>query len=690
MKKNQLSLFAILLLSMGIMAQPLKRAQKNITLFNYNTAIHILTRVVEKPKYHDEAVPLIAECYRMQHDLFNTKAWYGQAVNLPGASPDCYYYYAQALRSTGDYVNAREYFNKYVSNKPGDKQANVFISYCDSVLGPWKNKIPGFEVKTVTNINSLQSDFGPSFYNGELVFASDRNINEDENYYNWTGRGFLDIFSSQPDAPNEFWGDMKLPSSIKNKLNQSFHDGPAAFSCDNQVYFTRSYMDKAKKQDNIRTNLLKIFYAFAKDGKWSELKPFFLNSTDFSVGHPALSADCNILCFVSDMPGGEGGTDLWMCKKEGDNWGIPVNLGPGINTPYNEMFPSVQADGSLLFSSEGLPGYGGLDLFCAKNDKNGKWINPVNLGLPINSSFDDFAMNYAPGAKNGFFSSNRPGGQGSDDIYAFRELDVQPVIPSKSANEQIPVPLTPKPGHLSGLVIDKTTSKPIEDVSVFIFNPNTGKVTILKTGPDGRYNMIVDRPAKYVIKAMKLNYIDDCMLFNLTEALPDVTVNAQRDLELDKLEINKTFIIENIHYDFNKYNIRPDAMPELDKLVKIMNENPINIELSSHTDCRGSENYNDRLSQNRAQSATDYIVSKGISTSRIVARGYGERKLINKCSDGINCTPEEHQANRRTEFKVLGYSAPLNILDPFDPGNFKDGEELDVHLFPAGFFYPCK
>jgi outer membrane protein OmpA-like peptidoglycan-associated protein len=347
------------------------------------------------------------------------------------------------------------------------------------------------------------------------------------------------------------------------------------------------------------------------------------------------------------------------------------------------MFPSIQADGSLLYSSDGLPGYGSLDIFSA-SPENGKWVKPANPGTPLNSSFDDFAMNYAPGAKNGFFSSNRPGGFGSDDIYGFRKLTIpEPVKPK-------PVEVPPLPFYISGLVKDKTTLKPIEGATVFVYNPNTGKVNVLKTGPDGMYKMQVSRPADFTVKAMMPKCIADCTPFALAEIKPGTTATAPRDLLLDKLEVNKTFKIDNIYYDFNKFDIRADAKPELDKLVVIMNENPINVELGSHTDSRGSFAYNDKLSQNRAQSAVDYIVSQGISVTRIKAKGYGEHQLTNKCADGIKCSDEEHQANRRTEFKVLGYSAPSNIMDQFDPNKFGAGEELDSRLMPGGFFYPCK
>ena len=437
----------------------------------------------------------------------------------------------------------------------------------------------------------------------------------------------------------------------------------------------------------MKTNLLKIFQAQYINGKWAALEPFYLNSPDYSVGHPAISPDGKILCFASNMPGGQGGSDLWMCVRNETGWSAPQNLGPEINTAGDEVFPSLQADGSLIFASDMLPGFGGLDIFFARHQDN-KWVKPENAGLPLNSSYDDFAMNYAPGTKIGFFSSNRPGGQGSDDIYAFRELE-KPEPPKPEPPSPVVIE-PPKPMFITGLVKDKKSLLPVEGATLFVYFPREGKVRIVKTGADGTFRMEVKEPAELSLKAMKPKYISDCETFSLAEVKPGETLTAPRELLLDKLEVNKVFKIDNIYYDFDKFNIREDAKPELDKLVRIMKENPINVELGSHTDSRGSSVYNERLSQNRAQSAVDYIVSQDINASRITAKGYGERQLVNKCSDGVKCSDAEHQANRRTEFKVTGYTAPAATMDQFNPDTYQDGEVTDIRNLPGAFFGNCK
>ena len=667
----------ILVLSITLLAlmscQPIYKAQKQMDKFNYAKAIDILKKAETKEKTHDAAVPMLAECYWLQRDIENAKETYAQAVTLPGAKPETFYYYGKTLQATGDYEKAREMFQTYSKKNPSDPKGPLYVSYCDSVLGPWKKNKPAFEVKTINNINTKASDFGPAIYDSALVFASDFSNNAAEGKkYGWTGRGYLNIMKSFPESAGNFWGNMGAPSEFDSKLNQEYHDGPATFSADgNSVYFTRSFFGKAKREGIYKTNELKIFYATKTNGVWGEVKPFFLNSKDYSVGHPALSADGQTLYFVSDMPGGQGGTDIWVCKREGESWGKATNLGSPINTKENEMFPTITEDNTLYFSSEGHPGYGAMDIFKTTN-VNGNWTTPVNLQQPINSSYDDFAMAYAPGSKIGFFSSNRTGGVGSDDIYAFRVVEV------------------PSPSSISGLVKEKSTLKPISGATVFLYNPTTGKVKVLKTGPDGMYKSIVDKPADYVVKAMMPNFIADCSPFSLKELKPGSIINAPRDLLLDKLVINKTFKIDNIYYDFDKYNIREDAKPELNKLVQIMKENMINVELGSHTDSRGSVAYNDKLSQKRAESAVKYIVSAGIEENRIEAHSYGEHQLVNKCADGVKCTPEEHQANRRTEFKVTGYTVPVANPDQFDPGKYNEGDEIELKLLPEGFLSQCK
>ena len=674
--KRWIILFIVLLaIPALIQAQSINVAKRQIAKYNYCEAIEILKKATLDEKTKNEAIPLLADCYRLQRDVFNSKIYYAKAIALPDAKPELFYYYALSLQATGEYAKAREMFLSYANKKPLDPKGMLFVSFCDSVLGPWRGLKSEIEIKIAPNINSEQSDFGPAFYLDELVFTSDRLTPEDTRLCGWTGRGYLDIMVAKPGPEGNFWDSLEMPSKFESKFNQKYHDGPATFTDDGKnIYFTQSFYGDAEREDGIKTNLLKIFYAKKSNNGWGSIKPFFLNSTEYSIGHPAISPNGQTLYFASDMNGGETGTDIWMCRRENDGWSPPLRLDSTVNTKANEMFPYVAADGELYFASEGHPGYGCMDIFKTHYE-NGHWTTPVNLQPPINGSFDDFAIVFAPGMKSGFFSSNRPGGIGSDDIYAFRSLE--------------PPPPLLLPTYISGLVKDKTTLLPLADATVFLHNVTTGYVKILKTDTSGIFVADVDRPADYQVKAMKPNYLADCTTLPVKELNPGATITTPRALLLDKLVVNKTFRIENIYYDFDKYHIRDDAKPELDKLVRIMKENAITVELGSHTDCRGSFAYNDKLSQRRAESAINYIISAGIDLRRITAKGYGERQLTNKCADGVECTEAEHQANRRTEFKVIDLT-PFETVPETDLGKFTGGEEIPAYSFAPAFFNICQ
>ncbi|MEI7846205.1 MAG: OmpA family protein, partial [Chloroflexota bacterium] len=373
--------------------------------------------------------------------------------------------------------------------------------------------------------------------------------------------------------PDSIAGSYTEPQPALDIADHLWHDGPVCFNSGfTEIFINRTQImhDKGKREPgHVRTHLLKIFTSTLKEGKWVVPQPFFLNNDQYSVGHPALSPDGATLYFVSDMPGGYGETDIYVCQRTGDTWSPAVNLGATVNTPGKEMFPFIAANGDLYFSSDGLPGFGGLDLFVTRKGEKG-WGVPRNLGQPINSSFDDFSIAISS-AENGLFSSNRPGGKGSDDIYGFYKIVPEPVIPA------------PPP------------------------------IATLYTG-------IPTPPAK----------------------------------RTDTLVPDKPYRLENIFYDFDKWNIRDDAKPALDNLVSLMKKFPISVELSSHTDCRGSETYNLELSQKRAESAVRYIISQGIAPNRITAKGYGKSRPANSCNclPGSGCTEAEHQFNRRTEFMV--------------------------------------
>jgi outer membrane protein OmpA-like peptidoglycan-associated protein len=660
----------------------MKIAKKEMSLYNYSSAILALQKCVTSrdSAIRPDAAFMMAECYRKQNDPFTAKIWYSKAMEWGNKDPEILYYLAQTMRTLGEYGTARTLFLKYDSLSPHGKSGGIYAEYCDSSV-IWTRTKECFEISDLTNLNSSQSEFGTTFYPGGILFASDRFVRKQEHKYDWTGNSYLKLYVSSlvnNDSSVKVYTDPE-PFGLFKETN--WHDGPASINRQNNLAFinrTLIYGDKGKKDGRLtRTHLLKLFSFSKKDGKWTGPNPFFLDNDEYSVGHPALSPDGDTLFFVSDMPGGFGGTDLYYCTMESGKWSAPENLGQGVNTTGDEMFPYYDKTGNLFFSSDGLPGLGGLDIFITYRSGS-SWGRPKRLELPLNSSFDDFSLATEDGGNTGFFSSNRPGGMGSDDIYTFTRI-------SASAPTQPPSPIL-----LSGFVKEKTSKKPIPDATVFIFHTEKREVRILKTDKQGYFSAPVEKNNTYVVKAMKSGWFPDCLLTR-TELSSQVGITSlPRDLLLDKLDPERKIVLKDIFYDFDKWDIREDAKPSLDQAVLIMLQNPVNIELGSHTDCRGSAEYNRILSQKRAEAAVSYIIGKGIDPSRITAKGYGEEQLMNNCNclAGVKCTETEQQENRRTEIRITGI-IDKEFMPKFDPDSYKSGDTLNEEQLPSGFFEKC-
>jgi outer membrane protein OmpA-like peptidoglycan-associated protein len=683
--KNKTIIFAVLFMAFSLQVFPqIKRANRQYELFRYSKAIPLYKKAAQSKndKIRKEATEKLADCYRFINDVNETRSWYLKATEFKDTDPLTYFYFGQALRSLEKYDEARQAFLKFAELSPSDPRGQIYADYSLNI-SDWKDLPPSAEVKNAGTLNSRYADFGPAFYKNGIVLASDRQLSLlDSRPYYWTNFSYLDLYYSEPRYYQDYWSEMSDPSSLSQKFNQTYHDGPAYFVDDSKIYLTRTTMEKVKKgEQNIRTHVLKIYYAKLGDGN-VDYKNFTYNSDKFSNGHPTVFSDQKTMIFVSDRPGGLGGSDLYQSVFEGGSWSTPEILGGQINSIGNEVFPHLVNDTLLYFASDGHLGYGGLDLFVSKLT-DGKWSIPTNLKAPINSSYDDFAIAVSKDLVSGFFSSDRPGGLGSDDIYAFRKA-TQPI--KKGTEGQ--TTLLAAELSISGYVKDKTTKTPLPGVKVFLLNTKTNKVKVLETNPEGYFTSPVEKGVLYVTRAVKPDFLTDCLNFRI--ALSDTLKNQKtpRDLLLDKLEVNKIFLIENIYYDLDKWFIREDAKPPLDNLVGILKQYPIRIELSSHTDSRASNEYNDELSQKRAESAVRYIMLQGIDPSRMVAKGYGETRLVNRCSDDVECTETEHQANRRTEFKILSIDKP-EVDKKFNPDVFKAGEEIDVYLFDPDFFHKC-
>ena len=462
-----------------------------------------------------------------------------------------------------------------------------------------------------------------------MLFAGQKPASLGTKRDQYSGDSYYDIYSAKKAG-----GTWSVPKAIEGSVNGAYHEGPATFNkAGDEMYFTRSNYLKNKLKANAKEeNNLKIYKTKLVNGKWEGNEEMPFNSDDYSVGHPSLSSDGMTLYFTSDMPGGQGGSDLYRSKMEGGKWSKPENLGPEINTSGNEAFPYIHdQDSTFYFSSDANFNMGGLDIFKCKWNGS-KWSTPMNIKVPLNSNKDDFAFSLKADGKTGYLSSNR---SGSDRIYEW--APIAPIPPSY---------------FVDGTTTDKVTGKPLGGVRVLFKDMDAGIEEFVVSDENGKYKYQIKPNTHYDIVASKDGYFvkKDKAFIQAAKKGQSVT----KDLSLEQIVIDKPIVIENIYYDVAKWDIKPAAAIELDKLVLFLKDNgKINIELSSHTDCRASDQYNMVLSEKRAKSAVDYLISQGIEAARLKAKGYGETKLLNRCTDGVQCTDEEHQLNRRTEIKVL-------------------------------------
>jgi outer membrane protein OmpA-like peptidoglycan-associated protein/tetratricopeptide (TPR) repeat protein len=690
---------------------PAWKADKLYAQYAYSKAIPAYEKVLEKHPDNADALRKLADCYRLVNDFKNAEKTYEKVVALPDAKPVEKLYYAQALMYNGKYSKAQLAYDNYQILDSTDQRALAALKSIermeDFYLDSAKSKV------TAISINTEKADFGPVVFNDGVVFVSSRETGVKDREHDWTGNAFLTLYYAKGKETK-----FDTVTAFSKKIISKFNDGPAIFSADfKEMYFTRNNSEVNSKKEKVVK--LKIVIARLVEGEWVESAEFPFNSTEHSCAHPSLSKDGKRVYFASDMPGGQGGMDLYYTERTEDGWQKPVNLGKHINTKGNEAFPFVNEDGTLYMASNGHIGLGGLDIYECKV-KDSTWAEPLNMGYPINTNNDDFGIVLDKQAIKGYLSSNREGGKGDDDIYAveiFRKVIVTGVVSDRKTG--IPLDLAvvmlvdksgkevgrittgingayefeldinteytivaTKPSYskevkevstvnptttrmvvdfqlekliygVEGIVHDRETKAPIGGAVVALLDPVTGKeLATTTTGPDGYYYFSLEPEKNYKLKAAAEGY------FAKSETVSTVGKKAgiiKKDLPLEKLILNKPIRLDNIYYDLAKWNIRPDAAKELDKLVQILKDNPtIVIELSSHTDSRASDAYNMTLSDKRAKSAVKYIIEKGgIAASRITGKGYGESMLINRCANGVKCSEKEHQENRRTEFKVI-------------------------------------
>lgn len=665
----------------------LKAARAQFSSLNYISAIPELKKVLKTDSNNVAALEMIAYSYRMIKNYDEALNWYEKLTKQKPLQAKWVLYYAEALANKQQYERSEGWYRKYLAMVPEDKRA---VSFSKSNANNLNKNIGNWRLQ-FTNLNSQGADYSPAYYKEGLIFSSNRKTPRiTGRVYGWDNTPFTNIYlvpklkdiktldpdsllnaaKSNKNSVYRFNDDDTAPTSNDNKtlgqynpalqrdtlafllskgldikpiggnINTKFHEGAAAVFPDGAIIFTRNNYEHGTAQtskDGI--NKLKLF--IASGNNLNTITAFPWNNDEYSVGHPTLSKDGNILVFASDMPGGYGGTDLYYSVRSGNSsqWTRPVNLGKKINTEGNEMFPFLDKEGNLYFSSTGHPGLGGLDIFEVELKEMKPTGNPRNLGVPINSATDDFGFIKSDDGKSGFLSSNR---RGNDDIYKFTRATYRIL--------------------LEGTVTDARTRLPLPGSRILMRHLD-GTDTI-RTNAKGEFRRELPRETDYETTAQKLGYVNQLGFVTSLGITQDSTIKM--DIRLNKTEtaqqyvlnncdsLKKVFAVKNIYYDLDRYEIRPDARPALEELAALMRKYPeITIITSSHCDSRASEEYNRRLSLNRGANAKAYLVSKGIRADRIKIEYYGKTRLVNRCYDGVECSEADQQLNRRTEFDVI-------------------------------------
>lgn len=609
-----------------------KRADNLFNKFSFVSAAEAYHELIEKNYNADYATRQLADSYAFLRNPDSAVVYYKKAVEQENVPIEYYYNYAQALRGVKDFNEYRNWMRRF--KKAGGRIDDNKLSKDNDFISSIFNAKQQYFLTDV-NFNSKYTDFGAYEHDGKIYFASSRDIGvSSKHIYGWNEEPFLDIYT----AANRTDSIIDHKSKLKGDINSIYHEGPLTISKDGKtIYFSRNdFNNKVLGKDEEGITNLKIYKATWVDGKWTNIEELPFNSNTYSTAHPALDNDETKLFFASDMPGNIGGTDIFYVEINSDGtYGKPQNAGNIVNTDKNERFPFINSEGVLFFASDGHPGLGLLDNFGTVLDKENNIISVINLGVPVNSSKDDFSFFMNDDGLSGFFASNRNGGVGGDDIYAYDRIP------------QLKV---------EGTVTD-IDGNPVENTTVELFDNGGNKIAYLETDSDGYYEINIDRDTDYKLNTKKDGFIDNFKPVTSKGIERSVTsINADFVLNLDIKKVVPITELYPIYFDFNKYDIRSESTSELDRIVGLMMTTYPNmvIKIESHTDSRGSAEYNDILSVERANATYKYLVSNGVDPSRITEyKGYGEQKLVNGCDGTKRCSEDEHQLNRRTQFIVI-------------------------------------
>ena len=618
-----------------------KIADKKYEQFAYINAIKTYERIANKGYKSVEMFKKLGNSYYFNAELKQAGKWYDELFSMKqDLDAEYFYRYAQTLKALGEYSKADEMLLKFSEKSGADSRAKLFNSN-RNYLNEIKANSGRYKIHDA-GINTKYSEYGGAYYGNKLIFTSARDTGFlFQRKHKWSNQYFTKLYAAEIISDST----LGIPEKFANKIRIPFHEATPVFTKDGQtMYFTQNNYLKGKKGKNAeKVTLFKIYKAKLLDNEWSNVEELPFDSDNYSVAHPALSPDDKTLYFASDMPGTKGQSDIFKCTiDEEGNYGVPENLGSKINTEGRESFPFVSEENELYFASDGHPGLGGLDIFVVEIAKDGSLKKVKNIGEPANSPNDDFGFLINSKTRRGFLTSNRDGGKGSDDIYQFIETK------SLRCNQE-----------LAGIVTDLESGIILPGAKVSLFDVKFNLLNTFVADTEGHYNFEVECENDYYIRAEKLEY----STFEKRISIPNETGKTEIPIQLEKTikevkngdDLAKTFGIKIIYFDLDKSNIREDAAIELEKILDVMVENPtIKINIKSHTDSRASFEYNDQLSERRAKSTLEWLVKNGIDIGRLSAKGYGERELVNKCSDEVTCTEEEHQVNRRSEFIIQG------------------------------------
>jgi len=619
----------ILIITVGFVSAQNKDTKKADELYqklSITDAAEAYEKLVSNGKGGRYVFEQLGNCYYLLNDTKKAESYYKRVVKGKKLNAETVYNYAMCLKANGDYSGFNTWMGTFAEMQPNDSRAIEFQknpNYVPQIMEDFAR----FSVKNLEDINTPYIEYGSTVVGKDFYFTSARNTQRRKS--KWDDQPYLDVYKA-----GLVGNTVKNPELLAGDVNTKFHEGNVTISPDGKrLYFDRNdYFNGKFKKDSEGINQINIYYSELVDGGWKGVYKVPFNSDEYGTAHPALSPNGNWLYYSSDKPGGKGDSDIYRVSIDASgNFGAPERLSDVINTEGKEVFPFIDANGNLYFSSNGHVGIGGLDIFYAEAQGDG-FAKPKNLGKDANSTADDFAFMWDPSTETGYLSSNRDGGKGMDDIY-----QVNAVEPPCDVDIDI-------------LVVNEYTGEPIFGAGVHLYDKMENKLSTKTTVEDGTTSLMMACNQEHMVQAGMTGYESTSVdLDGQSDGKVSKTIKLR---PIEAIIVDDKVTLEPILFDYNKYNIKPQAAFELDKLVQIMKKYPnMKIKVESHSDSRGGADYNRQLSDKRAQATVQYVISQGIDAARISGVGYGEDKPIVDCGD--NCTDAQHQQNRRSDFIII-------------------------------------